>query len=358
MASTPVSRLQNILTASPASSYNHFSAMEAETMPPSRTLHTPGPDDFVVDPNSPYLESLPPSAAHTPAAPDGGNKRLGRFATLVKRVISQKRAASGDNFPTRTEKMSLPTHRVPSHSSQSAPSAGRHASSATSSDTVYSRHETDDNYDGTTAADHQVLPFASVQHGSPVYVEPQLAADYAKMETTPSSAGSINTLGSYMTRVQKFFHDINELPWVAERVTVDYVPGQSSRHRTQPLPPPPPPRTLHRPTSWYGNRPGLGDQFSIDPSSDSSSKLSPVSPPLAMAGAPPQTVPFAATALPPTKHPRPMRPPSGRKWKPTYPNGYVPHEEAASMAERYPGLSFHDVHRMSAAASAPTAEQV
>ena len=345
MATTQVSRLQNILAASPASSYNHLAAMEAETLPPPRTFHTPGPDDFVVDPNSPYLESLPTSAAHTPPA----HKPLGRFATLVRRVMSidkQKRAGS---FPTRTEKMSLPSYRLNEPPPQSAPSTDRHASTPTSSDTAYSPQD----YDGTTAADHQMLPFGSV-HGSPVSVEPQPGSDYAKMDSPPSSTGSINNLASYMTRVQKFFRDINELPWVAERVTVDYIPGQSSRHRT-----PLPPRTLHRPNSWYGNRPGLGNQstFSIDPSSDSSSKQSPAPPALALTAAPPQTVPFAATA-PPTKH---SRPPPGRKWKPTYPNGYVPPEEAASMAERYPGLSFHDVRRMQAAASVPvssTSKQV
>jgi len=325
-------------------------------MPPPRTLHTPGPDDFVVDPNSPYLESLPTSTAHTPTAPDRDNKRLGRFATLVKRVMSidrEKRAVSGS---TRTEKMGLPTHRartVNGHPLQPAPSAGRYASTATSSDTAYSPHETDDNYDGTTATDHQMLSFGSV-HGSPVSVELQPGSDYAKMDTPPSSTGSINTLASYMTRVQKFFRDINELPWVAERVTVDYVPGQSNRHRA-----PLPHRVLHRPTSWYGNRPGLGNPstFTIDPSSDSSSKQSPVLPARAMTAAPLQTVPLAATAQPPTKYPRPMRPPSGRKWNPTYPTGYVPPEEAASMAARYPGLSFHDGHRTSAPVSS-TAQQV
>ncbi|KAF8274690.1 hypothetical protein EI94DRAFT_1712890 [Lactarius quietus] len=66
--------------------------------------------------------------------------------------------------------------------------------------------------------------------GSPVYIEPELADDYAGMGTDiehhPEPSGH-----SQITRIGKFFRDLNNLPWVSSNVTVDFKPEDSGRAR-------------------------------------------------------------------------------------------------------------------------------
>ncbi|KAG5339157.1 hypothetical protein C0989_005387 [Termitomyces sp. Mn162] len=101
--------------------------------------------------------------------------------------------------------------------------------------------------EGTTAVGHDYDPLPLAQTmGSPVYIEPKPTNDYAKMDSPRASIASLN---SYMNRVKQFFHEFNELPWVAERVTVDYIPGASKDRRRVRI------NQLHRPVSWYGNTP-------------------------------------------------------------------------------------------------------
>ncbi|KAG6888908.1 hypothetical protein C0992_007147, partial [Termitomyces sp. T32_za158] len=102
-------------------------------------------------------------------------------------------------------------------------------------------HDTDP-YEGTTVVNHD--NFEALPIGSPIYVEPKLTNDYAKMESPRASIVSFN---SYIHRFRQFFLELNDLPWVAERVTVDYIPGADRDRRR--------PRVLQRPISWYGNTP-------------------------------------------------------------------------------------------------------
>ncbi|KAF8204389.1 hypothetical protein K438DRAFT_1819772 [Mycena galopus ATCC 62051] len=96
----------------------------------------------------------------------------------------------------------------------------RQESSSSVSETVHAT--TQEHYEGTTAINHDMV--LSDQIGSPEFVEPQPASDYAKMDSPPRSEASF---GSYFTRVHRFLQTINDLPWIAsDRVTVDYVPGK------------------------------------------------------------------------------------------------------------------------------------
>lgn len=65
---------------------------------------------------------------------------------------------------------------------------------------------------------------------SPVYVEPRPASDYDKMDS-PIRSPSVTSLSSRFVRVGKFFQDLYDLPWVATRITADYVPSEQSRAR-------------------------------------------------------------------------------------------------------------------------------
>jgi hypothetical protein len=84
---------------------------------------------------------------------------------------------------------------------------------------------------GETTTPHVLLsPAAGIN--SPVFVEPRPSSDYAKMDS-PLPPPPPASLGHYISRVYQFLKDVNDLPWVSPRTTVDYIPGQSSRSRSQ-----------------------------------------------------------------------------------------------------------------------------
>ncbi|KAJ6623141.1 hypothetical protein B0H10DRAFT_1944140 [Mycena sp. CBHHK59/15] len=246
----------------------------------------------------------------------------------------------------------------------------RQESSSSTSETV---HATQEQYDGTTVANHEpILP--SEQFGSPVLVEPQPGSDYAKMDSPPRSEASF---GSYLTRVHRFFQTLNNLPWVApERVTVDYIPGKARQ------PDAVRPRRARRPViSWYNAH---APQNSVDllGSSSPSTDYQPVhaaaqSPDVVYANNIPTPSAVAAASPPPmasttrgmASAPAPNRvprvpvpqydaPPAAQYdtpaaaagpgayyayTSPRYPNGYVPYEQQpgydAHMVQMYTGSS-------------------
>ncbi|KII87075.1 hypothetical protein PLICRDRAFT_42714 [Plicaturopsis crispa FD-325 SS-3] len=93
-------------------------------------------------------------------------------------------------------------------------------------------HHTHDShmYDGldgdTTAVHHDVPPHAHTN--SPVFIEPRPASDYDKM-SEPIRPPSARSFSSSIMRVARFFRELNDLPWVSERVAADYFPAE--RHR-------------------------------------------------------------------------------------------------------------------------------
>jgi hypothetical protein len=176
-----------------------------------------------------------------------GRNFVGDFVGGMKRVF-------GGNRPNRTSSLEEELGGI-----ESAPSPSRVQSPHTfpqplqqppSAASVSRR--SDSIPDDPTVVRYEPLP-DPLPMGSPVYVDPQPGSDYARMDS-PSPPPSTASLGSYISRVRKFFQDINELPWVAsERVTIDYYPSlgqRASRRRSanvrSPLPHP------HRPVvSWY-----------------------------------------------------------------------------------------------------------
>ena len=75
-------------------------------------------------------------------------------------------------------------------------------------------------------------PTVTVQSptGSPVYVEPELADDYAGMDTE-IEASPEPSVPSQFARIGKFFRDLNNLPWVSSNVTVDFNPEDPGHGR-------------------------------------------------------------------------------------------------------------------------------
>ncbi|PIL25469.1 hypothetical protein GSI_13359 [Ganoderma sinense ZZ0214-1] len=60
-----------------------------------------------------------------------------------------------------------------------------------------------------------------------ILADPELASDYVKME--PPSSPPDDSFSAHFTRVANFFQELKNLPWVSDRVAVDYRPMRSSR---------------------------------------------------------------------------------------------------------------------------------
>ncbi|KAG5639718.1 hypothetical protein H0H81_005901 [Sphagnurus paluster] len=220
--------------------------------PPPAALHVPDGDAFNVDPTTPYLDSGLPANVNS-ESPSGSRRsdgsRFGGVASAVKRAIRRSGTSQSPTNPREPRPLSGARRQSyasppPQSTSRSGYAQGSHGSPTSSARTM----DTAGHDDEATAVEHEMLPVAQVM-GSPVYVEPQPGSDYAKMD---SPRRSISSFASYVSRVQKFFRELNELPWVAERVTVDYIPGQVKGRRQARD------RRPQRATSWYGTA-GLAD---------------------------------------------------------------------------------------------------
>ncbi|KAG6885614.1 hypothetical protein C0993_012361 [Termitomyces sp. T159_Od127] len=190
-------------------------------------------DENALNIDSVVLDSGTAQQPHTPGSSriTSSSKGFAKLSQLAKKVM--RKPSIGDS--QRRAEEGRPSASARGFSPLGASPAG------SSSHTI---HDTDA-YEGTTAVSHEnhgALTIAQT-FGSPIYVEPKPTNDYAKMESPRASIVSFN---SYIHRVRQFFHELNDLPWVAERVTVDYIPG-AERDRRRPR--------VNRPTSWYGNTP-------------------------------------------------------------------------------------------------------
>lgn len=246
----------------------------------------------------------------------------------------------------------------------------RQESSSSVSETVHAT--TQEHYEGTTILNHDMV--LADQIGSPEFVEPQPASDYAKMDSPPRSEASF---GSYMTRLHRFFQTIHDLPWVApDRVTVDYVPGKV-RLQSQGGPTLRP-RPARKPIiSWYNSNVPQGSIDLLSSGTPSSHlaefpQAKPMATPSARytdvvyannipvpstpAGPPPMASTTRSIASQPTTPHRPRRVPVPQVdpdltagaaetdtdgfYAPRYPNGYVPHDQLPpQMVQTYTGSS-------------------
>ncbi|KAJ7594067.1 hypothetical protein C8J56DRAFT_925926 [Mycena floridula] len=182
-------------------------------------------DDFNVDPGAAYLADAGSTAIHDfnatehadPKAQRSANRRqfVGRAVGGVKRVMKRDpNRPHDDRYDNEADLESR-------------------AESSTSETLRGSLLETAE-LAGTTAVDHE--PY--------IEVEPAPASDYAKMDSPTPPSSDV----SYLSRIHRFFRDLGDLPWVSpDRVTADYVPGQSKKRR---------PRQIERPAvSWYDGDP-------------------------------------------------------------------------------------------------------
>ncbi|KAG6861569.1 hypothetical protein C0995_014865 [Termitomyces sp. Mi166 len=224
-------------TGSPRSRHSVHEGPSTSAIPEERyssiaALHATDRNVSTVDPT--VLDSGIAAAQQSPVLGSSrGSKRFSsRLSQLAKRALGKP---SIDNPERRAEE-----GRPLDSARGISPAALSPAES--SSQSIY------DTFEGTTAVGHDNYePLPVVQTiGSPVYIEPKPTKDYAKMEKSRVSIVSFN---SYVHRVKQFLRELNDLPWVAERVTVDYIPGESKGRRQARVP------RLQRPLSWYGNTP-------------------------------------------------------------------------------------------------------
>jgi hypothetical protein len=361
--------------------------------PTPENLHRSNGDAFNVDPNVPYLEARGKDAQEGQVSPPTGRNFVGGFVGGVKRVFRGNRP-NKTNSPEEgmviittnpegfTPSPSQLEHQLPHaqpHPMNSAHVYQTHTSppppQVPPSVVSISRKSNSTAYGDATAVNHEPLP-EPLPMGSPVYVDPQPGSDYAKMDS-PTPPPSTASLGSYISRVHRFFQNLNDLPWVAsERVTVDYYPGHGQRAarrrsaaRTRsPLPPPP-----QRPVmSWYDTnnpaRQGLVDLFSpssspstvmaeiqiqgsqplpknarvvypavYGPASTLQHNLDPNTAPAPVHAAPPVPVAYRATVR--TESSSSSREESYHR--PMYPHGYVSYQEHGAAGAQYAADTIH-----------------
>lgn len=199
--------------------------------PVPENLHQFDSDTFNVDPDAPFLASAGTVSRSPPHSPSH-RKFVGGLVSNLKKAIphGRRRSQSVEGQDTIIEDgprdsgygstSRLPAPPMTSHPEMNTPS---------SASITLQGHPT---YEGKRLPENETIPASqnilnspgSIQ--SPQYVDPEYGSDYARM-SPPSSNASFR---AYMNRVQKFFRNINELPWVAtERVTVDYYPGRVKR---------------------------------------------------------------------------------------------------------------------------------
>ncbi|KAA1467118.1 hypothetical protein DENSPDRAFT_227550 [Dentipellis sp. KUC8613] len=91
---------------------------------------------------------------------------------------------------------------------------------------------------------------------SPVLMEPKPAPDYERMASpihTPSEA----SIPSQVARIQRFFKDLRDLPWMSSNIAVDFEPANTSRARR---------RAQHPSGPWYTPRRRAVDLLAGGPS--------------------------------------------------------------------------------------------
>jgi len=333
--------------------------------PPPQNLHSER-GTFNIDPGAPYLASGGIDDVPEPVPPAGKSARnfVGGFAIGLRKMMQRNHGTGGIGMsppPSAAYGFQAPGPEYdPEYGAvNTGTSFSARGSSVATSETLHAPLQTDDMHDGeTTAIHHDILPTGEYV-GSPVSADPQPGSDYAKMDS-PTPPASDRSFGSYMNRVRTFFRELNDLPWVAERVTVDYIPGQSKRRAR--------PRPTHRPIiSWYNPNVNPISAGTVDLLSGSSPSASPSvqhvrpsingqsvytesvygnaqSPPLMTsvtheATTIPRSMGGAAAVAPPrsTYVPTEFSPvsatsPSGQ-WPTRYPHGYAPYQPQAGYGD-------------------------
>lgn len=85
----------------------------------------------------------------------------------------------------------------------------------------------------TQAGDTTLIHQSEINIGSPlpIQTDPQPTSDYDKMSSVLQSTPSVS-IAAHINRIQQFFRDVNDLPWVSSRVAVDYIPEKNGRRGT------------------------------------------------------------------------------------------------------------------------------
>jgi hypothetical protein len=263
--------------------------------PTPENMHRSNGDASDVDPEIPYLEARGADAQISQVSPTG--RRFGGFVGGMRRVFRGNRSNQSTSSPEDSEgknsegivvvttnpvrSPSSPQRQIPLAQPQPMtpvrvsqfPMYPHPSPPATQAPPAPNSRKSNSTAGDTTIIDHEPLP-DPLPMGSPVYVDPQPGSDYAKMDS-PAPPSSTASLGSYLSRVHKFFQDISNLPWVAsERVTVDYYPGlgqRAARRRSELRNRSPLLLAPQRPVmSWYGDN-NAAHQRPVDLFSQSSS---------------------------------------------------------------------------------------
>lgn len=184
---------------------------------------------------SPQHHAYPQSHVYRPPPPAPSSPVYAPGADVVPQVLSTVDERSNEQTGTQE------THPRPHSSSDHAHFP--HTHTHTQSQSQSRSHSHSHSHSHSTV--HPAIPNTSA-HVSPSYQKPSTATvtDYV---TVPPPWPSPPT-----TRIKRFLHTLDQLPWVEnEQIVDDYFPGRSSRHRRYPDSPVDDGKPA---ASWYNKR--------------------------------------------------------------------------------------------------------
>lgn len=229
-------------------------------------LHVPS-TGIGLDPSDPYLSAIGRNSSQLDIEAGANTHHQSSLGHIFSKGWKNFASRFGVSRSVEEEANDAPRSVIsgPSPLTQFAsvpPSPYMHATPARTASSP-GTETTDDALEGTTAVGHHETPyfpqhqripppppafskpiFAPYTSPDAITIQPAAAPDYAKMG---SSQSSISSLGSYLHRLKVMFRELNDLPWIADRCTVDYVPPPKQQFRE---------RTHHRAVpSWYNHDP-------------------------------------------------------------------------------------------------------
>lgn len=267
-----------------APSVQQQSTPHQPTPGPSNLRSPPANETFNVDPTESYFAAAGNEQVSSPPPPAGyGNRTVrdfvGGFNFRRAFGIQRPPPPPKDDSTTTTSSSSssyspvpmpqpVPAQATPVIPAQpiKPPPVSRHSRAIQSQQIPYESpsppsdigHE--NTLEGTTAIGHYE-PIPPRTDGLPVHMSPVLlpGPDYAMMNTPPREY----TLKGFLSRMHSFFKELNDLPWIADRVTADFVPGQPV-HRLNYEKRPHSSATSNRarPSTWYG-QPGHAESLDL-----------------------------------------------------------------------------------------------
>ena len=201
--------------------YSHYTHEELSESPSSRD-----PQDFDFDDD-------PVDHGHSPESDEDDDRHSTHKKSTIAHSAHRSTRYSAHHSAHHSNRPS--THKsnqnLGHQSKHQTPHPSPHRSHSSSHRSHSSPHRSPTPSRPQTALDGDTTLIHQTQNGEPeaVVVHPLPTSDYKSMPPGSSSPSKNPSITENVNRLQKFVHDVYNLPWVATTVTVDYVPERDGR---------------------------------------------------------------------------------------------------------------------------------